>query len=93
MAPLAVVTVLLTASCGQASDPVVKASSGHGSRAAAVVPFGTFLSGLLAASYRDFAGRPQVRVRNQRAFDQMRAFLLAKKKSRSKKEKLVKISS
>jgi len=77
MAPLAVMTVLLTASCGQPGRSAPKASSGHDSRAA-IVPFSTFLASLQSASYRDFAGQPQAQVRNERAFDQMRAFLLAK---------------
>jgi len=77
--PLAMMTVLIVAACGQA------AGSGTGGAArdtdaANVIPFAVFLEGLRSARYADYAGRPGTRVRSQQAFAQMQTFLLARYK-------------
>jgi hypothetical protein len=77
--PLAIMTVLAVAACGQG------AGSGTGGEARAtdaakVVPFAVFLEGVRSASYADYAGRPGTRVWSQPAFAQMQTFLLARYK-------------
>jgi hypothetical protein len=73
--PLAIMTVLVVAACGQASG---SGGEAQGTDAAKVVPFAVFLDGLRSASYADYAGRPGTRVRSQQAFAQMQRFLLAR---------------
>jgi hypothetical protein len=75
IAPVAVMTVLLAASCGQQHEPRTSRDPG-GRRQTGIVPFGTFLASVRSASYHDYAGRPGTRVRSREAFDQMRGFLL-----------------
>ena len=41
-----------------------------------LVPFNTFLQGVRTARYEDYAGRPGVKVRDQAAFEEMRAHVL-----------------
>jgi hypothetical protein len=77
--PLAVVTVLAVAACGQAAGSGAGGEA-RGADAAKVVPFAVFLEGLRSASYADYAGRPGTRVRSQQAFAQMQTFLLARYK-------------
>ena len=77
--PLAILTVLAVAACGQA----VGSGTGGPARdtdAAKVIPFAVFLEGLQSASYAGYAGRPGTRVRSRQAFAQMRTFLLARYK-------------
>jgi hypothetical protein len=45
---------------------------------AGTVPFDLFLEGVRSASYRDYAGHPATRARDQQAFEEMRNFLLAR---------------
>jgi len=75
--PLAIMTVLVVAACGQAAGSG-NGGEARGTDAAKVVPFAVFLEGLRSASYADYAGRPGTRVRSQRAFAQMQTFLLAR---------------
>src|SRR5215469_6121112 len=77
--PLAIVTVLAVAACGQAAGSGTGGAA-RGTDAAKVVPFAVFLEGLRSASYADYAGRPGTRVRSQQAFAQMQTFLLARYK-------------
>jgi hypothetical protein len=73
--PLAVIAVLVTA-CGQhAGHPD---SGGRGAASPAVVPFDAFLASVRSATYRGYAGRPGAKVRSERAFDEMRRFLLGR---------------
>lgn len=65
--------LLLAAGCAQPAGP------GPGAppvSTPAVVPFATFLAGVTAARYRDYAGRPGTAVRDRAAFEQMRRYLL-----------------
>ncbi|MGO9077887.1 MAG: hypothetical protein ACLQDY_02440 [Streptosporangiaceae bacterium] len=66
--------VLVTAACGHLP------ASGNGSEAgggtARIVPFSGFLDSIRSARYGDFAGRPGTKVRDERAFAQMRKYLL-----------------
>jgi hypothetical protein len=71
LAPLAVVTVLL-AGCGAAGPP----SGGPARAAGTVVPFGTFLAGVRAARWRDYARRAATRARGPQEFGRMRRYLL-----------------
>jgi hypothetical protein len=75
--PLAVVTVLIVAACGQAAGSAAGGGA-RGAGAAKVIPFAVFLEGLRSASYADYAGRPGTRVRSQQAFAEMQTFLLAR---------------
>jgi hypothetical protein len=80
--PLAVMIILLTASCGQQAGGGGGGSPGGegtpGAGPTGTIPFGAFLASLGVASYRDYAGRSGTRVQDQQAFDEMRDFLLAK---------------
>ena len=77
--PLAIMTILIVAACGQAAGSAAGGET-RGTDAAKVVPFAVFLEGLRSASYADYAGRPGTRVRSQQAFAQMQTFLLARYK-------------
>jgi hypothetical protein len=72
--PLAVITVLATAACGQVAGSGTGSDAGGGT--GRIVPFSAFLDSVRSASYRDFTGRPGIRVRDDRAFAQMRSYLL-----------------
>jgi hypothetical protein len=77
--PLAIMTVLVVAACGQAAGSGTGGEA-RGTDAAKVVPFAVFLEGLRSASYADYAGRPGTRVRSRQAFAEMQRFLLARYK-------------
>jgi len=77
--PLAVMTVLVVAACGQAAGSGTGGAA-RGTGAAKVVPFAVFFEGLRSASYADYAGRPGTRVRSRQAFAEMQTFLLARYK-------------
>src|ERR1039457_606311 len=75
IAPLAIVTLLLTVSCTQQAGA---GDAGDMVGLYPAVPFGAFLASVASASYRQYAGRPGARVRDQQAFDEMRSYLLAR---------------
>ena len=77
--PLAVMTVLAVAACGQEAGSGTGGAA-RGTGAAKVVPFAAFFEGLRSASYADYAGRPGTRVRSRQAFAEMQTFLLARYK-------------
>ncbi len=75
IAPLAIVALLLAVSCTQQAGP---GDAGDMAGVYPAVPFGAFLTSVASASYRQYAGRPGARVRDQQAFDEMRSYLLAR---------------
>ena len=60
---------LLLSGC---TSPVRKLPPGT----AVLVPFNTFLQGVRSARYEDYAGRSGAKVRDQAAFEEMRAHVL-----------------
>jgi len=77
--PLALVAIVFATSCAAQSGVGGGSAQGTpGAGASAPVPFASFLAGVSAASYQDYAGKPETRVRDSAAFRQMREFLLTK---------------
>jgi hypothetical protein len=74
--PLAAIAVLVAA-CGQHAGHAGSGDKGAASRAP-VVSFDAFLASIRSATYRGYAARPGAKVRSDRAFDEMRGFLLGR---------------
>jgi hypothetical protein len=56
---------------------------GSATSAASPTPFASFIADTAAARYADYAGKPGTKVVSEQAFDEMRAYILARYRGKS----------